>query len=232
MSNSAENKTNNSVVKKIFNVLFYVVISIIIVVSALYTVATFSTKNGVTSIFGYIISSVQTGSMSGTFEAGDVIFTKKVDPADIKVGDVVSFYYQEPQTSKIIIVTHRVNEIREDGKFVTQGDVAKRENSVDQIEIVSSGDIIARYEGFKISGLGKVTDFLRSKVGFFVCILIPVFLFLFWQIFVFAKTLSDAKNLSKEKAINDEARALAEQMVKQMQQEAADNNVSDTSEKD
>lgn len=232
MDNSTKNNTNNNIIKKIFNVIFYVVLSIIILVSVIYTVATFSTKNGVTSIFGHIVSSVQTGSMSGTFEAGDVIFTKRVDPADVKVGDVISFYYQEPKTSKIIIVTHRVNEIRDDGKFVTQGDVAKRENSLDQTEIVSAGDIIARYDGFKIPGLGKVTDFLRSKVGFFVCILIPVFLFLFWQIFVFARTLSDARKLGKEKAINDEARALAEQMVKQMQQEAADKAAADNLKED
>ncbi len=214
-----QEKEVKSIFKRIFDILYYVVISIILIAALLYTVITFSTKDGVTSIFGYIFTSVQSDSMSGTFEKGDVIVTKKINGEAAKVSDVLSFYYMEPQSEQVIIVTHRLIEIRDDNKLVMQGDVANRESSVDLIEIIAPGDVIAKYTGTKISGLGKVTDFLKTDVGFFCCILIPVFLFLFWQIYIFVKTLIEAKTLKNEKQINDEARAIAEEMFKKMQEQ-------------
>lgn len=218
MENTAETAPKKKgVIKKILDVLFYVVICAVIVVALAYTVVTLSTTRGVTKFFGYVTSSVQSGSMSGTFEIGDYIVCKEVAPADIKVGDVLSFYYLEPESEQVIVNTHRVIEIREDGKYVMQGDVSNKANSVDDIQVISAGDVIARYTGFKIPKLGKVTDFLHTDVGFFTCVLIPALLFLFWQIYVFAKTLTEARRLNQKKAVNDEARALAEQMLKEMQ---------------
>lgn len=224
MSNEVKEKGTKSLIKKIFDILFYVVIGIIIVVALIYTVSAFSTKNGVTAIFGHTISSVQTGSMSGTFEKGDIIIGKQLDNEGIdklEVDDIISFYFMEPQTQEVIIVTHRIIEIEPNGgKITTQGDVARANNSLDNVEVVSRGDVIAEYTGTKIPGLGKVADFVGTSTGFFCCVLIPVFLFLFWQIYVFAKTLSDAKKYGRQKQVNDEARALAEQMFKEMQANA------------
>lgn len=221
MSNQEVNSNKKSVVKKIFDILFYIIIGLIIFVSVTYTVMSFATKDGVTSIFGYTVSSVQTGSMSGTFEKGDIIFCKKIDGNEVENNDIISFYYREPQTQETIIVTHRVIGVEPNGgKVTTQGDVARKNDSVDLIEHISRGDIIAKYTGFKIPGLGKVADFVGTSTGFFCCVLIPVFLFLFWQIYVFVKTLSDAKKYGRQKQVNDEARALAEQMFKEMQANA------------
>ncbi len=225
-----EVKTKKSALKTVFNVCYYIVIGIIILAALLYMFVTFSTKDGVTSVFGYIISSVQSGSMSGTFEKGDMIVIKEVDTKDIQPEDIISFFYIEPQSKHKIIVTHRVIEI-ENGRFITQGDVARKNHSVDQIEQVAVGDVIGEYTGTKIAGLGKVTDFLKTSVGFFVCILVPVFLFLFWQIYVFAKTLIEANALGKKKAINDQARELAKQMLMEMQQQQqAENSNTDSDE--
>ena len=216
-------KENKSALKKVFDIIYYVVISVILILAILYTVITLSTKDGVTSIFGYSLTSVQSDSMSGTFEKGDVIITKEFDVETAKVGDILSFYFMEPQSRQVIVVTHRLIEIN-DNKLVMQGDVANRQNSTSFVETISKGDVIAKYTGKKIPGLGKVTDFLKTKTGFFCCILIPVFLFLFWQIYMFVKALTDARKMGREKAINDEARALAEQMLKQMQEQSLQDN--------
>lgn len=210
-------KKNKSTLKKIADVLYYVLITFVIVLALSYTFFTLSTKNGVTSVFGYIFTSVQSGSMSGTFDRGDIIITKEFDAKTAKPEDIISFYYIEPNTQQKIIVTHRVIEVKADG-LITQGDVARKNHSVDQVERVAYGDVIAKYTGTKIPGLGKVADFIRTPTGFFICVLIPVFLFLFWQIYIFIKTLIEAKSLGKQKAINDEARALAEKMFQEMQQ--------------
>lgn len=206
-----------SLLTKIFNFFFYTLISIVIVVALLYTVINLAGDNGVSTILGYTVGSVQSGSMSGTFEKGDIIISELVDGEEVKEGDVISFWYKDPQAEQIIVVTHRVIDLREDGKIVTQGDVANQNNSVDKIEVIAKGDVISRYS-FKIPYVGAVLDFINTSTGFFVCILIPVFLFLFWQIYVFIVTVADAKKIGKEKAIQDQARALAEQMLKEREQ--------------
>lgn len=210
-----------SLLSKIFNFFFYTLISIVIVVALLYTVVNLAGNNGISTILGHTVGSVQSGSMSGTFEKGDIIVSKQIDGEEIKEGDIISFWYNDPQAQQIIVVTHRVIELREDGKIVTQGDVANKANSVDKIEVISKGDVISRYS-FKIPYVGAVLDFINTSTGFFVCILIPVFLFLFWQIYVFIVTVSDAKKLAKEKAIQDQARVLAEQMLKEREQNRED----------
>lgn len=216
-----------SLLSKIFNFFFYTLISIVIVVALLYTVINLAGDNGVSTILGYTVGSVQSGSMSGTFEKGDIIISKQIDGNEVKKGDVISFFYNDPQAQQIIVVTHRVIELREDGKIVTQGDVANQANSVDKIEVISKGDVISRYS-FKIPYVGAVLDFINTSTGFFVCILIPVFLFLFWQIYVFIVTVADARKLAKEKEVNDQARALAEQMLLE-RQEASSGEVSSQS---
>ena len=214
-----------SLLSKIFNFFFYTLISIVIVVALLYTVINLAGDNGVSTILGYTVGSVQSGSMSGTFEKGDIIISKQIDGEEVKEGDVISFWYKDPQAEQIIVVTHRVIELREDGKIVTQGDVANQNNSVDKIVVISKGDVISRYS-FKIPYVGAVLDFINTSTGFFVCILIPVFLFLFWQIYVFIVTVADAKKIGKEKAIQDQARALAEQMLKEREQNGGEESAS------
>lgn len=217
-----------SLISKIFNFFFYTLISIVIVVALLYTVVNLAGNNGISTILGHTVGSVQSGSMSGTFEKGDIIVSKQIDGEEVKEGDVISFWYHDPQADQIIVVTHRVIELRDDGKIVTQGDVANKANSVDKIEVISKGDVISRYS-FKIPYVGAVLDFINTSTGFFVCILIPVFLFLFWQIYVFIVTVSDAKKLAKEKAIQDQARVLAEQMLKEREQNREDEPASSES---
>ena len=218
--NQQEEK-ESSLLTKIFNIFFYTLISIVIVVALLYTVINLAGNNGVSTILGYTVGSVQSGSMSGTFEKGDIIISKQIDGDEVKEGDIISFFYRDPQADQIIVVTHRVIELRNDGKIVTQGDVANAANSVDKTEVISKGDVISRYDGFKIPYVGAVIDYINTSQGFFVCILIPVFLFLFWQIYVFIVTVSDAKKIGREKEIQDQARALAEQMLREREENSS-----------
>ncbi len=218
-------KAKNSPLKIALNVIYYVILSAVILLAVFFMVMTFTAKNGVSNIFGYMVSSVQSGSMSGTFEQGDIIVVKQCQKQDIQKEDIIMFRYLDPQSGKTVLVTHRVIEIREDGKFITQGDVARRQNSIDKVEYVSYGDVLGEYTNVKLVGVGKVIDFLKSPTGFFCCILIPVFLFLFYQIYVFIKTLVEANALSKQKETNDKARELAEQMFLEMQQQAATEEV-------
>ena len=215
MSEKAENQKKPSVLSRICNFIFYTLITFVILIAFLYTVITLAGENGVSTIMGYTIGSVQSGSMSGTFEKGDIIIGKQISGEEAKVGEVISFFYNDTTQGKKLLVTHRVKYLRDDGKIVTQGDVVRAANSDDQVEVISKGDVVARYTGVRIPKLGALLDYIKTPNGFFVCILIPVFLFLFWQIYVFIVTVADARKIDRDKKINDQALALAEQMLRE-----------------
>lgn len=62
---------------------------------------------------------VLSGSMEPTYHVGSLVYVKKVDPAEIQVGDPITFVLDENLT----VATHRVIAISEDGEhFTTKGD--------------------------------------------------------------------------------------------------------------
>ncbi len=80
------------------------------------------TGNKVTIGDVYIFQIV-TGSMAPEYKVGDVIVVKKENPANLKVGDDVT-YLGQFDNFKDLIITHRIINVRqEDGKyyFVTKG---------------------------------------------------------------------------------------------------------------
>ncbi len=212
---SAESKP--STIKKIFNVVFYAIIAIVVVFALLMTIMSLGSKDGLSEIFGHYIMSVQSESMTGTFEKGDIVICKKVDPSTLKENDIISFYYMVQEHR--IVVTHRIIEVKTNDigvkYFITQGDA--KENIM--YEEVFIGDVIAKYTGIKIPGAAKVADFIKSKTGFLVCVLLPLFLFLFWQLYSFIKTLIDIKQANYQDEVNNQAKALAAEMLKQMQEQ-------------
>lgn len=83
----------------------------------------------VVSVFGYSTLSVQTGSMSGTIEAGDLVLIKKT--GEYEVEDIITFL---PEGASVT-TTHRIIDITVDGKFITKGDA---NNAQDQLPVEQS----------------------------------------------------------------------------------------------
>ena len=54
--------------------------------------------------------------MSGVIEGGDIIITAKVEPEDIKLQDIITFY--DPKGNGTSTVTHRVIDIKENSSFL------------------------------------------------------------------------------------------------------------------
>ena len=65
----------------------------------------------------YKLILVTSDSMTPVFKSGDLIMIVRVDPDQVKVGDIVTF-----QTKDHKLLTHRIVEIKEDGEIVTKGD--------------------------------------------------------------------------------------------------------------
>jgi signal peptidase len=67
---------------------------------------------------------IVTGSMTGTYDTGSVVFTENVPVADLRVGDVIT-YAPPPGESPTELVTHRIAEIKTvngEQVFRTKGD--------------------------------------------------------------------------------------------------------------
>lgn len=78
-------------------------------------------------ICGYALLRVQSGSMSPTYEEGDFLLSKEIDPSMLKVGDVITFYSPDPRL-KGMLNTHRIVAVEESGGeifFTTKGDAAE-----------------------------------------------------------------------------------------------------------
>lgn len=168
--------------KKIVDVVINVLICLIFVISIFVIIANNSIKEtGVPNLFGYTMASVQSDSMTGTFEKGDIVIGKLADENTvIEKGDVVSFW--DAKDGIKFVNTHRVTEVYEygDAKFYdTKGD--KEGLGVDPYT-KSQEDIVAVYQG-KIPALGGFIDFIKKPIGFILIIVLPFLAVIAWEVY-------------------------------------------------
>ncbi|WP_417751716.1 signal peptidase I [Senegalimassilia faecalis] len=153
----------------------------IILVAALYAFTTLATKDdgSVSNLGGFTPMTVQSDSMSPTFDQGVLIVIKTCDTSKLQVGDIVTFH--TIIENQYALNTHRIESIDElNGmrSFTTKGD----NNDVADTHIISDGDIVGQYV-FKIPGMGKVMDFLSSTWGFLIVIVLFMLPFFIYQVY-------------------------------------------------
>jgi signal peptidase I len=140
-------------------------------------------------IFGVIVApslvggrtlTVMSGSMEPALGVGDVVINSQVSPAEVRVGDIVTF--SDPEgTGKLI--THRVRRVRiADGSahLVTKGD---NTNAVERWDIPASGSF-GRVE-YRVPLLGFLVFWLHGPLARLGLIVIPALLlagFELWRI--------------------------------------------------
>ena len=173
---------------KVANTISTVVLILAIVIAILCSYTAFVTKagNGVPSLFGIRPFSVQTDSMKPFFEQGDLIIDKVVDPKELKVGDVITFW--TVINGYRVLNTHRIVNITDYGNYLyfdTKGDA----NPIADTTGVHQNEIVGKYVTH-IPKVGKFIDFLQTSKGFFICIVVPVAIFFIYQLIVFIKTLT------------------------------------------
>lgn len=173
-----------SKVKKIINTIVDVIVVLILVVSILVVVLSLTTKSqGVPNIFGYAPMNVASYSMEPTINKGDLIFCKVINDIsyEYKVGDIVTFPIKIDGVDTYN--THRIVEVIEDEGityYVTQGD-NKDTNPVPDEEMQTATSIVAIYTGNKVPGIGNFFGFIRTQLGFFLCVLLPMILFFIYE---------------------------------------------------
>ena len=210
--------------KKVLKVVLNVIVWIVLILALLITIMVFSSgrNNGVANLLGYIPMTVESDSMKPTFSKDDLIICKEVDDIyDLKEGDVITFW--TIIDGKKVKNTHRivtVNKFEGTRSFVTRGD----NNNQDDTLPAYAGDIIGKWTDVKLNGFGKVMNFLRTKTGFFICIVIPMAIFFLVELYKFIVTLVELKKpqLTADDEEEIKKRAIEEYLASQKKDSSGD----------
>lgn len=198
--------------KKIINVIIDIVVILVLIVSILIVTLSLTSKSsGVSNILGVAPLSVQSDSMEDTFSTGDLLLSQVTNDPDetYEVGDIVTFPIEID--GEVVLNTHRIVEVVEDDSityYKTQGD-NKDTNPVPDEDLQSASTIVAKYTGTKISGIGNVLTFIRTQLGFFLCVLLPMIIFFVYEAIrvvmnIIAYNNEKALNAAKETVQNSE----------------------------
>ena len=209
------------VLKKTFNVIIDVIVVLILVVSLLVVMLSLTSKSsGVPNIFGYAPLSVQSNSMEPTIMTNDVIIGKVVDDwtETYEVGDVVTFPIEIDGIETFN--THRIVEVFEDNNITyyrTQGDNEKTNPTSDE-KLQTSQTIVAKWTGTRIPAIGGFLSFIRTQLGFFLCILLPMIIFFVYEAI---RVILNLIEYNKEKAAEEAAAAVANSELTEEQKQRA-----------
>jgi signal peptidase I len=136
--------------------------------------------SGVPNFYGYSFLNVSTPSMEPAYPVNSILITKKTDMSELAVGDVISFYsedpaiYGKPNTHRII--SKGVNEA---GKtyFVTKGD----NNPVSDRYLVYEDKVIGRVQG-SVASAGKLLGKINNRYTLFFLLIVPLGVVVFFEI--------------------------------------------------
>ncbi len=199
--------------KKIGSIALDILIILIFLISVLLVVAniTADKENGEqANVFGYVINSVQSDSMSGTFEKGSLVVGKMVDDKTVIEKDTIITFTQKVG-STYIQNTHRIVDVHTVGGtniYQTQGDNRERCPAPDA-DWKTIHDVNSVYK-FHIPLVGGFIDFLKEPVGFIICLVLPMLAFIAWQVYkLISIYLQNKKEQMLEEAkdnVSDEAK--------------------------
>lgn len=187
--------------KRVLKIVFVTILLIILLINISIIIQTKLKPNLVPNIFGYKPFIVLSGSMESKISVGDLVFVKKVNPNELKVGDIIAF-----RDSEDIVTTHRIVDIEtKDNKlcFVTKGDA----NNANDDGIVYSNMVEGKYQT-KIAKVGNAILFIQEPIGFVVMLMSILIICLLVYSF-------QSKKISKEEKFKtEEERQAFEEFMK------------------
>ena len=200
-------------VRKVLNIVVNVLLVIAIVLAAICTYVSFvsASKNGVPSILGVEFFSIQTDSMADTLMPGDLaIGTEIKDKSTLRKGDIITYW--TVINGERVLNTHRIDAIYDGGQFLIFGTKGDNNPSADPLTVHET-EVVGKYVT-KISGVGKVFDYLQTPTGFLIVIVVPVFLFFLFHLVQFFRVLFEYQNV-KNRIRYEEERGRTEDVLEE-----------------
>ena len=164
------------VVNAIINVLstLMMIVAVCVMVFTIISVNTFNRQDR--SLMGYKAFIVLSDSMSATdFDAGDLVLTKDVNPAELQEGDIIAYISENPDNYGEV-VTHKIRTVNPDGTFTTYGTTT----DTDDAYPVSWEQVLGKYDR-AIPKVGAFFNFLKTTPGYICCIFVPFALLIMMQ---------------------------------------------------
>lgn len=223
-----ENKPDKArLIVNIVGAVLCVLLLPILVMNCILIVSGIAKPNDVPSIGKTVPMIVLTDSMEDTIKSGDLIFCKKVDQKDVKVGDVISYF--DPTGKSESVTTHRVVSVmvQSDGSylFFTKGD----NNNIADITPVPGENLVGKWTGRRIWALGHVILFTQSPLGIILCIVLPIGAIVAY--YLIKRKQQDGKKQEDIDALKKELEALKkarEESAEQAEKEDSKQPVSDS----
>ena len=225
MSNPQETNKTMTIVKKILNVLLWVLLAFALVIM-IFTFVSVSNDYGVPMFGNKVFLNVQSDSMSPTFNKGDMLVgtvLTEEEKQTLQVGDIITFYVDLDGDGAKELNTHRIVSITADHEsFYTQGDNKETNKTLDDYTI-SARDIVAIWHApdengkggdTRIAGLGAFLSFMQSSTGFLLLIVLPLMAFFIYELIQFILLIIKIKNGDKKK-LSAEEEALREKLYEE-----------------
>ena len=235
-----DNKKNKT--KKVFSIIGNALIWLFVIFAIVVTILAFaslSSADGVPSLGGNVILTVQTPSMEPTFNVGDLIIGKKLTTEEqraLKVDDIITYDAGDLDGDGTRdLNSHRIIEVKtaKNGSvsYVTKGD----HNLLEDAREVSAENVICKYNNVRLKGIGSVLNFLQTPTGFLIVIVIPLFLFFIFELIMFIRKFLQVKNADKKQITAEEEELIKQRAIEEYlrsQKAAADAEVKDQPESD
>ena len=216
------------VFKSILNTIITILIILILIVSILIAVMALTSKaSGISSVFGYTVQTIQSDSMKGgykgaegytggDFEKGDVVIGKATDfdvSRTYQLGDIVTYIglLQGAEDAGKQLICHRIVDVKNvngNDVYQTKGDndeVAKIPDQQDINNYISAAQIASvfhdsSYDGIVIHGVGNFLDFIRTQLGFFLVVLLPMIIFFMYELIRVVLNFAGYKKVKAEES--------------------------------
>ncbi|NLT40851.1 MAG: signal peptidase I [Clostridiales bacterium] len=160
-----------SFTRRILNILSYILLTVIILAAVFLAAAAIQGRAGgtTTTVGGFRMLKVISGSMEPTIHTGAVIIIKEIEPTQLQTGDIVTFRSAEYDSQ---LVTHRIVKIESSPggglMFTTRGDANDADDTAPLPASQIKGTVV-----FSIPLLGYAMDFIQSREGLVLVIIVP-----------------------------------------------------------
>ena len=196
---------------KIISTAVFIVLVLIIAILLLYIIrVNFMASNDKLGDVKVNFYTILTQSMYPTIKAGDVVVTYKEDADHYNSGDVVTFI---SRGNGGITVTHRITDVYLNNgnySYKTKGD----NNNTDDRELVDNSDVLGKVV-FKVPKAGYFQQFMVSKTGWIVAVLLPCLGIVIYDILKIIKTATrKSKDIITNNSKTDDARKKLKEVIK------------------
>jgi signal peptidase len=134
------------------------------------------------------IFTIYTGSMKPTIPIGSTVIVQPLQESHIKVDDIIAFN----SSTNSETVVHRVIEVNNENSslsFRTAGDA----NESPDVDLVPARNVVGKV-CFIIPYLGYLSEFLRTKLGYVLLVILPALLTVSLEIKIIIRELRGMKS--------------------------------------